>query len=330
MEEYLIRYATDEDIPVIKKFINEEWKKDHILARETRLFEWQYTSDKLDYVLGLDSNGNIQGMLGFISYDDTEERDIATSMWKAMPGTGFLGVKLLMYVMQNEPHRTLFSPGINVRTSGDIYRRMGIATGRMNQWYRLHKQGKYNIAKIIDNKIPDFELHKTKSFKFNTLEEMLLKFDFDKYVPNSVIPYKSRVYLQRRYFGHPFYKYLVYGLSVDDENVSVVLVARIQNCNGTCAIRLVDCLGDYSKIGYITDFLDNLMEEYSAEYVDFYEKGIDGGELRVGGWLKRDETENIIPNYFSPFEQSNVEVNYCTTDDNIVLFRGDGDQDRPN
>lgn len=330
MEDFLIRYATIEDIPSIKIFIDEEWKKNHIFVREEGLFEWQYTSDKLDYVLGLDSDGNIQGMLGFISYDDSKERDIATSMWKAMPGTGFLGVKLLMHIMQNEPHRSLFSPGINVKTSGGIYRRLGISTGRMNQWYRIHKQERYHIAKITDGEIPDYELHKTKAFKFESLEDMLCKFEFDKYVSKEVVPYKSRAYLQRRYFGHPLYKYLIYGLAIDDEDISVVIVARIQNCNGTCAIRLVDCLGDYNKIGYITAFFDDLLEEYSAEYIDFYEKGIDGNLLKSAGWKKRDETGNIIPNYFSPFERTNVEVNYCTTDDSIVLFRGDGDQDRPN
>ena len=61
-----------------------------------------------------------------------------------------------------------------------------------------------------------------------------------------------------------------------------------------------------------------------------YEKGVDSNILQKAGWIKLDETDNIIPNYFSPYEQINVDINYCTSDENIVLFRGDGDQDRPN
>lgn len=330
MSDYFIRYATKSDIPQIKKFIDEKWKKNHILAREDGLFEWQYTSDKLDYVLGLDSNGNIQGMLGFISYSDDDDRDIATSMWKANPGTGFLGIKLIMFILNNEKHRTLFSPGINMKTSGGIYKRLEIATGKMNHWYRLRKMDNYQIAKVIDDEIPKYSQKKIEGIvKYSNYYSFQLDFEHQKYVSKDSVPYKSLEYIKRRYFSHPFYEYLVYGLK-DEGETRTVIVLRIQEYNGSKAIRFVDCIGDYKLIGSVTSFIDRLLEETQAEYIDMYEKGVPKELLICSGWTDIVDTENVIPNYFSPYVQSNVEVNFCTTDENIILFRGDGDQDRPN
>lgn len=331
MEEYEIRYATVKDIPAIKKFIDDKWKKDHILVREDGLFEWQYTSDKLDYVIAIDSNDMIQGMIGFISYDDSSKRDIATSMWKANPGTGFLGIKLLMYIQNEEKHRTLFSPGINVGTSAGIYKRMKILTGKMNQWYRLNAAAKYQIAKVEDSRIPDIEVNNVSIIKkYNTFEEFTEDFNFDRYVSKESVPYKSISYLKRRYFCHPMYKYMSYGIKMDGVNTNAVFFLRVQEYNGARVIRFVDCVGYLEALTCITPFLDNLLDKEHAEYIDMYEKGVPEGMLRKAGWKRVDETNNIIPNYFSPYVQCNVDINYCTTNENIILFRGDGDQDRPN
>jgi hypothetical protein len=45
--------------------------------------------------------------------------------------------------------------------------------------------------------------------------------------------------------------------------------------------------------------------------------------------LDPEETGSIIPNYFAPFERRNVEIWYSSKPADIVMLRGDGDQDRP-
>lgn len=331
MEDYNIRYATFDDIPAIKRFINNSWKKDHVLAREENLFAWQYTSNKLDYVIATDINGNIQGMLGFISYSDDDDRDIATSMWKANPGTGFLGIKILMFIQNNEKHRTLFSPGINVKTSEGIYKRMQLSTGKMNQWYRLNDQTEYKIAKIVEKHVPKCDKRSNCTvIEYETYERFLVDFNHTKYVSKDMVPYKSLEYINRRYFKHPSYEYMVYGIKPDRTETTAVMVLRLQECKDTCVLRFVDCIGDVNAISDVTSFLDSLLVQYNAEYIDMYEKGVSDAILRENGWTLLSETNNIIPNYFSPYEQCNVDVNYCTTDTSIILFRGDGDQDRPN
>jgi len=330
-DNFEIRYAESKDIPAIQEFINENWRKGHILARDENLLRWQYTSDKLDYVLGIDCTGRIQGMLGFISYDDTPWRDIATSMWKSNRGCGFLGIQLLMFVMQNERHRTVFCPGINMKSTKAIYEKMNFSIGKMNQWYRLRKKERYVIAKIENDIVPQ---NTSKNFsrlvEYRTGDELENDFDWDFYVREEMVPYKSWSYFKRRYLGHPFYKYRILGIKDNNEITKAVIVLRIQECQRERAIRFVDCIGDSREIGTITNEIDRILEMEDAEYIDMYETGVSKEMLIRAGWMKVEETTNIIPNYFSPYAQCNVPVYYCTTEKQIVLFRGDGDQDRPN
>ena len=46
MGECKIRLAVYNDIPLIMRFIDEHWKKGHILAANRTLFEWQYIIEK--------------------------------------------------------------------------------------------------------------------------------------------------------------------------------------------------------------------------------------------------------------------------------------------
>ena len=51
---------------------------------------------------------------------------------------------------------------------------------------------------------------------------------------------------------------------------------------------------------------------------------------QAGFILRTPSDSNVIPNYFEPFDQSNVPIFYFTnTNGKIYFFKGDGDQDRP-
>ncbi len=331
MKECNVRQACRDDMPYIMGFIDMYWKKNHILARDKALFDWQYGQEDasdLNMMIGTDQ-GEVQGVLGFVPYGSTNEKDIALALWKANPATGFLGIKLLLYLLQKIPNRNLFCVGINPATTGDIYRHMKLKTGTMHQWYRLRALSNYKIAAIQSKSIPLYIGEQAELVQYQTFDELLSAFDYDQYVTKEQIPYKSKAYFEKRYYRHPSYQYLVYGIKHDEE-VRATIVLRVQECNGARAIRFVDCIGDYSQIGLATAGLDLLLEQFDAEYIDIYEVGLSEKMLSGAGWLKVKDTNNIIPNYFSPFEQRVVDIHYCTSNPDIVLFRGDGDQDRPN
>jgi hypothetical protein len=331
MSECVIRFAEESDIVSIMKFIDQYWKKEHILSRERKLFEWQYINNgKLNMVLGEREDGEIDGILGYIPYAKGKEKDISLALWKAKPGTAFLGVKLLMFLLKEEKHRNVFCNGINPKTTEGIYQRMGFKTGRLKQYYRLCEVAEYKIAKINEKIIPIIKECPYVSIKqSNTFLELKIDSTEKLFTPYNV-PFKSKEYIAKRYFNHPAYEYMVYTVHENMQKAEMAIVLRIQECNDSRALRVIDVLGDYTKLGDVTQCIENLANQVGAEYIDMYELGLDESMLLKAGWLEVGTDDNIIPNYFAPYAQCNVDINISTTDENIVLFRGDGDQDRPN
>ncbi len=329
---YTVRFAQKKDTSKIMLFIDTYWRKEHILSRDRNLFEWQYggEGDKLNIVIGIDDDGEIQGMLGFIPYDVTNDKDIALALWKANPSTGFLGIRLIRYLIDNEPHRKIVCPGINIKTTSKIYEYVDMKVSTMTQWYRLAKRDSYKIAKVEDptilvkNEIDD-------NIIFAPVEnDSILKECCKTLLDKKMVPYKSESYLLWRYFNHPKYKYKVYATQNSNGEKKALFVFRIQECNGSKALRMIDCIGDFEEIKRVTLIIDQLMDGFECEYVDTYEAGISDSIFLEGGWRKVLESGNIIPDYFAPFEHRKVDIHYSTSDMRATLFKGDGDQDRPN
>ena len=67
----------------------------------------------------------------------------------------------------------------------------------------------------------------------------------------------------------------------------------------------------------------------NAEYIDCLNYGISQETFLNMGFLVRENI--IIPNYFEPFEQRNVDIEFAfsSKSDEYVIFKGDSDQDRP-
>lgn len=331
MANYNIRFANMEDIPAIMNFIDEQWKKNHILAKDKELFEWQYVNNnKLNMVIGEDANGCLQGILGYIPYTEGVNKDFSLALWKAKSGTSFLGVQLLMFLLKEEPHRHMFCNGINVKTSEGIYHRLGIKTGKLKQWYRLLAKNEYKIAKIEKKVIPNVNItSEMKLFEIKNYDELKNRAT-ERFFDKERVPYKSESYICKRYFEHPVYDYKVYGIENQAGKIDAAIVFRIQECNCAKALRVIDFIGEYSQIYSITNQIDDIAKECGAEYIDMYELGLDDNCLMEAGWLLVGADENIIPNYFAPYTPCNVDINICTTDEKIIIFKGDGDQDRPN
>jgi hypothetical protein len=312
------------------KYIDTYWKKDHILARDRKLFEWQYVNyGRVNFVVGADDNGDIQGILGYIPYGNNDDKDIALALWKANKSASFLGIRLLMFLIKEEKHRNIICTGINMSTTSKIYEQFGMKVARMNHWYRLRDGADYVIGKIADAEIPEIPLDKFTLHLIYGADD-LDKIEILKKINADSVPYKSKEYLKKRYFDHPEYRYYVYGICSSNAKTLGLLVLRIQEFNDSRVIRFVDFLGEQSALAGITGGIDVLLKQFEAEYIDMYETGLDEDILLKAGWKKTSESGNIIPNYFAPFEQKNVDIFCAASDAGAVLFRGDGDQDRPN
>lgn len=328
-----IQFATIEDSFQIRKFINDEWKENHILSRDEAFFNYEHgNNEKINFVISKDSDNKIKAVLGFIPCSEGANADIFTVIWKVSANNEnpVLGIELLQFLRSSGQFRTVMSLGINKKTIG-IYKYLGMHTGHTEHYVILNPYIKEFKIASVDNSIIIQQMV-TRQIKNVKPVNQHMSFKFEKY--RSHIPYKDSAYFNKRYFLHPIYKYEVYGVFNADE-LSSIFVIRIQHEGDRSVIRMVDFLGEENDFSSIAQFLSDSIIENQYEYADFICVGFDENLLSKSGFLKvdLDDQRIIIPNYFSPFVKKNVVIDYFADTDKIQQLRickADGDQDRPN
>ncbi len=324
----MIRFADKDDIVNIMSFIDEYWHKGHIMSREKKLFEFQHCwGNEVSFVIS-ESEGKITGILGYIPYDNYQ-RDVTLAIWKTIKTEDtMLGIKILTYLRENGNVRKISAPGINPKTIA-MYEFLGLNTGVMKHWYRLQDRSDFHIAKVIDKKIPKY-LQSTELtlLYIEDFDQAVNEFGIEDCLVRDHQLRKSIRFVKRRYFEHPTFEYIKYGVRTGKDKLFVVL--RVQPCNGSFVLRLIDAIGNQNLLQYFSGEIDFLLEKYHCEYADCYETGVDDLVFTNGGWKQVVASGNIIPDYFSPFEQQNINIYYMSEIDNVILFKGDGDMDRPN
>ena len=74
-----IRLARYIDADDIIKFINDNWKENHILARDRKLFLYEFRNgDALNFAIAK-NNGHIIGVFGFLKYSNDIEPDMGAA-----------------------------------------------------------------------------------------------------------------------------------------------------------------------------------------------------------------------------------------------------------
>ena len=325
----MIRFATRDDIDKLQQFINDHWKENHILARDREFFEYEHCDgDKVNFIISLDDDGNINGMQGFIPYG-RENRDITKNLWRALKcNVPHLGSKILDFLIENSDARSIASIGSNPSTMS-IYKRIGYTTGELIQWYRLNPEVDYILTDISNAEVPQGVIESFDWIELKTMDDFNERFDYSWYENSGMIPIKEKWYIKKRYFNHPIYSYSVFGVINSEGQIRLALVFRVEECNGSKALRLIDCIGDYNGLYHATERIDELLRHIGAEYVDIYESGVNRDLMHKAGWRRVLESGNIIPNYYSPYLRENIQMCYASSEPSAVYFKGDGDQDRP-
>lgn len=112
--------------------------------------------------------------------------------------------------------------------------------------------------------------------------------------------------------------------------MEAVIVMRRITVNDSQVLRIVDYIGNKQALQYLYGEFRRLMND-QVEYIDFYCYGFDRTILSRAGFIRREENDcNIIPNYFEPFLQKNVDIWFNSTCEGITICKADADQDRPN
>lgn len=322
------RLADKKDIPDIMEFIKKNWKATHIFAKDKRFFEYEFVhNNEVSFCL-MEDNDHIVGILGYIPYDYGTDRDMFTVMWMVLKESEtFGGVGLLKFLIQNCGCHNIYSIGLNVNTRA-IYQYLGYRVEKMKHYYRIADCGNYYVACIKHKDIP--KVQNSHAVTFNRIS----KNDYDSSKADEGryhSPYKSHRYVIHRYFDHPKYKYMIYRICREGINKDTYIVTREESYKDVKILHVVDVLGDTTLL-LNTDYnFQNLIEKNKYEYISFYEFGISDKIMKSAGFIEVAEDDtNVIPNYFHPYEQTNVDIyTFFQKNVNPILFKGDGDQDRP-
>lgn len=337
-ERYEIRQARYSDIDDLMEYIDTVWKKGHILGTSREFFEYEFRDgDKVDFIIARDKQHDniIAGINGFYPCSkDKEHFDICGTMWSVrndIPNIPMLGVELCKRTIDILQIRSGTGIGNNVNTAIPLQKNViKDKIDKLDHFYMLNDLPEYTIALVKDKTVhnsAEIVQEKYVLQKIEDFNEIRGKFDYAKY--SNIIPYKDEWYIEKRFFKHPIYQYDTYAVYDVADSIKALVTFRRIEVNGSSVLRLVNYTGDRMPIKYLgTEFRKLLKEE---EYIDFYCYGFEKDDLEQAGFKLRDEDdENIIPNYFEPFVQKNIEIWFNTsTRDEIVLCKSDGDQDRP-
>jgi len=342
-----VRIADRSDQARLVEFIRDHWSATHIFTEQPEVFAWQYQQDdgRLNMVLAEDDSPErpVLGVLGFIPMGRFApalgDDDLMLAIWKVRdsgvpPG---LGLRLLKFLQRELAPRLIAAIGTSEMVR-PIYEVLGYQTGELHQSAIFHpgRAGSLRIARDVpDDAFRPADLVSTDTLALLPLgAETELRTVVDR-IALAGTPAKSWSYVTERFLRHPWFSYEVRAVRCEGELVAI-LVWRAVEAEGTRVLRIVDIIGGVDWLASAEYALQHEVIEHEAEYIDLMQTGIDESILSAGGFVGTSSHPGLVlPNYFSPFEPCNVEIELAYklldgSDAPVRLFRADSDQDRPN
>ena len=339
-EVYDFRIANIKDVDNIMTFIREEWSREHILGYDKEFFLWQYGrkeyGDKynINFFLMTEKGGRIVGVIGFVPYSNDAEKVSCSCALTKVVSQGVLpmsGIEMMKRQRRMVGDCAEFSAGTNPNTILPIFKTVfRYKTGVMQQYYILNPDIKEFQIAITEES--DFNVnivdYKYYLKEFYNYEEIANKYDINE--DNFRMSRKSPQYIKKRFFEHPYYVYKKWFVYDENNCIVGVVFGREIKVNTAKVLRIVDYRGDLNKLKYIGAPLKELIKCENYEYVDLFVSDLSDYNLEENGYkLLNPDGKTIIPHYFEPFVRENQKIYYQESED-IVIFKADGDQDRPN
>lgn len=302
----------------IKKYINKFWKKNHILVKNNKLFDWMYvsTKKKVDFIVNK-KNKKIISILGVINNSrDRSYSEVSLAIWHSTKKT--LGLSIFLQILLDNQVKIIKATTISPNMI-PIYKSLGFEVKKFNQYYITNLKSK-------DQKI-SVRLKKTNT-KYNLKKNTLI---FDRIEKLLKIKKKiNKKYLKWRYCLHPVYKY--YFLS--DNSYKLILICRIIKINNSKFISVVDYIGSFKNKNNLSEKIVNFLIREKFHHIEFLHYGNEDKYILLSGFRKASINQ-ILPIYTEPFIGLNKIEIICGYKSKISLkkikiVRADGDADRPN
>ena len=308
-------------LPELQAFVDEHWRRGHVLARDAELLRWQHRRrsepDRLS-VLVAEDDGRLVAMLGWIEFDacvgDERVRGGWMTNWLVVPearGRG-LGLALVERALEAE-YELVGALAANAATRHVLGGR-GFAEAGMFRWVRV--------------------------FDADALRELL----GGRELPKAEAPAEAREgtgfvgacrdgeFVRRRYREHPRFRYEV----LESGGLAAY---RLETVAGSSAqvMRIVDFLGGEALAARLAEAAASagaVFADFSCTSVRF------GAPLEAAGFEREDRLPAALPGRFQPLDFSDRPIVSCFwaaprlavdfAGGDLYVTRADSDLDRPN
>lgn len=328
----VFRLARPEEAERVRGFVNTNFDWKLPLVNLPEYFDYYYRpfgANSLQFALA-EEGGQLLAAAGYILANRSPAPDVWVSVWVAAAGHNGVGLELMAALPGLTNARLLACNNIRPKTMA-FYRFLGWHAGRLPHYYRLADLPEYRLARIRHREIlpAGGDLALTRIENAARLDTLAL--------PESpCAPHKDTWYIKRRYFDFPGFSYEVYAAPENGRTLALLAARVVDTAPGSPenarVLRIVDYIGAPETLPRLGSAIDRLLRECGAEYAELYCFGIDPALLAAAGFCERREgDENILPNYLTPPLYENTEYYFFTNvPENFVLFKADGDQDKPN
>ena len=326
----IIRRARLNELAELRHFYNTHWGYKHAIINIKTYVDFYFIDGEyLNFIIArYTEDSEIISACGYVLSNSTGSPDVWTTLWLTKRGVvESIGLQIVDFMANKMGFRSLSTNKAEQNTL-ILYRFLGYETAVMDHYYRLSDKSSYSVAIIERRVILPYEATGYSLVQLKEPQQLLDMFD-DSILANNV-PHKDLNYIIKRYYEFPFYYYYVYGILDEQRHCRSIVVIRKVEINYTSVLRVVDLIGNYEDFAQIGHCVQDLLNKFGCEYIDFYCYGLPPEILNRAGFLKRTGTDvNIIPGYLEPYVPKNIEYYFfCNRMDGFTMFKADGDQDR--
>ena len=324
----MCRLARPGEDAAIAAFVNDHFDMRLPLITRPEMYRYYYAgADGAPRFAVAEEDGRFVAVAGYIPASRAPGADIWVSIWAAAKGRNGVGLALMEALPRLTGARVVACNNIRPRTMA-FYRFLGWEAGRLRHYYRLNPDTAPALCQNAQTAPPaggDAVLARVEDAAALTALGL---------PPAPHTPRKDLAYLIHRYFENPWFSYDVWAARAGGELLGYAVTRTVPVTDTGCVpvVRLVDFIGADDALPRIGKALDGILRAAGAEYMDCYNTGIAPEVFCAAGFCERREGDGaVVSNYLAPPLRENTEYYYFTSaPESFVMFKADGDQDRPN